>query len=188
MPSQAIRPSLILANGSNSDRPRIAGHVWVPVDDHNTNVYNFMYGYDADVSFDPEYTRKAEHRMGHGKEDYLENSFRLKASTFPDYGIDRELQRKKSFTGITGINTQDMAIQEGMGVLVDRTKEHLGSSDKAIIAMRNALLNATFAVESGESPKGVIPLASRSARAHEGYVPVDESWRNSFAELMRPRW
>jgi len=31
---------------------------------------------------------------------------------------------------ISGVNTQDFALQEGMGPIVDRSKEHLGSSAK----------------------------------------------------------
>ena len=58
---------------------------------------------------------------------------------------------------IPGANTQDFALQEGMGPIVDRSKEHLGSSDKAIVTMRRLLLEATQAVERGENPRGTDP-------------------------------
>jgi hypothetical protein len=44
-----------------------------------------------------------------------------------DFLIDRELQRTKTFTRISGINTQDYALQETMEKpFCDRTKEKLG--------------------------------------------------------------
>ena len=37
------------------------------------------------------------------------------------------------------INAQDRAVQESMGVIVDRSREHLGPADRAIIAARRLL-------------------------------------------------
>ena len=59
-----------------------------------------------------------------------------------DWGIDRELQRMKTFTGIVGINNQDLAVQESMGPIVDRSREHLGTTDKAIVAARIIMAKA----------------------------------------------
>ena len=61
--------------------------------------------------------------------------------------IDRSVQKTKTFTGIDGINTQDFALQEGMGPIVDRSKEHLGTTDRAIIVLRQLLLEAIDALE-----------------------------------------
>ena len=49
---------------------------------------------------------------------------------------------------IKGINTQDFALQEGMGgepgfpAVVDRSREHLGSTDRVIIALRRQFIEA----------------------------------------------
>ena len=51
-------------------------------------------------------------------------------SSYPYYLIDREEQRKYSFTGI---GEQDFSVQEGMGSICDRTEEHLGVTDVGII-------------------------------------------------------
>ena len=67
---------------------------------------------------------------------------KLKANRSNDYVIDRQMQKTKNFTGIVGINTQDFALQEGMGNIVDRSKENLGTSDKAIVQMRRLLLES----------------------------------------------
>ena len=49
------------------------------------------------------------------------------------------MQRTESYTGIDGINQQDRALQETMGRIVDRSKEHLGPADKAIGQARRML-------------------------------------------------
>jgi len=36
-----------------------------------------------------------------------------------DWMIDRQVQKNETFTGIDGINTQDRAVQEGMGPIVE---------------------------------------------------------------------
>ena len=68
------------------------------------------------------------------------------------YGLDRERQRTLSFTGIPFIPTQDQAMTEGMGYVCDRTEEHLGSSDVAIIHMRRMMLRMLENFERGIEP------------------------------------
>jgi hypothetical protein len=79
---------------------------------------------------------------------------RPKRNLSNDYLVDRKQQKHSTFTGIAGLNTQDFALQEGMGPIVDRSREHLGLSDKAIIALRRLLLEGTHAVQRGECPRG----------------------------------
>src|SRR5262249_3093789 len=70
------------------------------------------------------------------------------------YGLDRKVQKTESYSGIDGINQQDRALQESMGRVVDRSREHLGPADKAIIQARKLLREAVRAVEAGEQPAG----------------------------------
>ena len=72
------------------------------------------------------------------------------------------MQKTRTFTGIEGFNTQDIAVQEGMGPMVDRSQEHLGTSDRAIVTMRRLLLEATYAIENGEAARAV-PIPRRIA-------------------------
>jgi hypothetical protein len=66
--------------------------------------------------------------------------------------MDREVQRTLTFTGIPGIGNQDLAMTESMGPIVDRTAEHLGSSDLAIIRTRQVLLEAARDLQNGIEP------------------------------------
>ena len=87
-----------------------------------------------------------------------------------DYLIDRQLQKTESMTGIAGVNTQDFALQEGMGAIVDRSKEHVGTTDRAIILLRKILLEQVALVEKGEDAEGrrsVELPASACGRSHD---------------------
>jgi hypothetical protein len=69
-----------------------------------------------------------------------------------DFLIDRELQRSWNFTGIMSIPEQDQAVTCSMGPITDRSQEHLGSSDAAIIALRRRLLTAVRDLQEGKGP------------------------------------
>lgn len=70
---------------------------------------------------------------------------------------DREAMRSgASFTGIFGVNNEDMVVQESMGPIYDRTKEHLGASDVAVIRMRRLMLDSLRSFSAtGEPPLGL---------------------------------
>jgi phthalate 4,5-dioxygenase len=103
-----------------------------------------------------------------------------------DYLIDRALQRSgRSYTGIRGIREEDMAVQESMGPIFDRTTEHLGSSDLAVIAIRRRLLEAVRAL----AERGEIPYESRNADAYRVrsaalVLPRDVEWYEGAAQAL----
>ena len=45
MPFTQIRPQQLGRALGGGDRTNIAGHIWVPIDDENCMVYNWMYSY-----------------------------------------------------------------------------------------------------------------------------------------------
>ena len=69
-----------------------------------------------------------------------------------DYGVDRERQRITNFTGIANGSVQDAGIQESMGPICDRAQEHLGTTDRAIIALRRILLEGARDILEGAEP------------------------------------
>jgi hypothetical protein len=93
-----------------------------------------------------------------------------------DYLIDRELQKSVSFTGIKGIGEQDFSVQEGMGRIADRTREHLGSSDIGIVAMRRRLLKAAADLQEGRSPYAASDGNLYRLRGAEVMLPPDTKW------------
>ena len=80
-----------------------------------------------------------------------------------DYLIDRGLQRTRLYSGIEAVNPaeQDGCATETMGPIYDRIREHLGYSDKTIIALRKMLLNAVRELAKGKEPPHVIQIRER---------------------------
>jgi phenylpropionate dioxygenase-like ring-hydroxylating dioxygenase large terminal subunit len=189
MPFQQMRPNMVQTGlESNRMAPRSDGHLWVPIDDEQTFVYNWTCGYDEACALDPDQIERTEAFYGRGVDDYIPGTFKLKANLSNDFFIDRQKQKDTSFTGIEGVNTQDVALQEGMGTVTDRTQEHLGTSDRAIAVMRRMLLDATRTVEAGETPRGAESQSYRHIRPYDGLVPTGTDWREAFVEGLAPRW
>jgi phthalate 4,5-dioxygenase oxygenase subunit len=95
-----------------------------------------------------------------------------------DYLIDRADQRSNSYSGINGIAQQDMAVTESMGYIMDRTHEHLGTSDKAIIRARRMLIDAARNLEKGIEPPGLDPNGPwHKIRSAERNIAPDDDWR-----------
>jgi phthalate 4,5-dioxygenase len=106
-----------------------------------------------------------------------------------DYLVDRALQRSgRSYTGIRGIREEDLAVQEGMGPIYDRTSEHLGSSDLAVIAMRRRLLEAVSALaERGEMPYEARNVDAYRVRSAALVMPRDVTWNEGAADALTAR-
>jgi phenylpropionate dioxygenase-like ring-hydroxylating dioxygenase large terminal subunit len=70
-----------------------------------------------------------------------------------DYMIDRHMQRTYNYTGLPGNRAQDQAVTESMGAVMDRTTEHLGAADTAIIVMRRMLMRMARRLQEGSEPE-----------------------------------
>jgi hypothetical protein len=98
-----------------------------------------------------------------------------------DYGFDPHEQEHETFTGMgADINVHDQWACESMGAIQDRTQEHLGASDKAIVAYRKLLRSALEQAEKGEKPIMVLDKTSAARMTGPGAVdgigPADD-WR-----------
>ena len=136
----------------------------------------------------PDFIEEWETHAGRGKDDLIPGTYRLKRNLRNDYLIDRPVQKTNTFTGIRGINTQDFALQEGMGPIVDRSKEHLGTSDTAIITMRRLLLQAICAIERGATPPGIDPQSHRNIRPYDAVITGETPWQEAFASELVAKW
>ncbi|HVA11738.1 MAG TPA: Rieske 2Fe-2S domain-containing protein [Stellaceae bacterium] len=194
MPAQQMRANILAREGGRSNMPKHDGHVWAPVDDGHCCVYNFTFAYDSATPITADYYEMIEEAYGRGKNDFIPGTFHLKRNMANDYLIDRQAQKTQTFTGIAGINTQDFALQEGMGrvagggAIVDRSQEHLGSSDRAIAMMRRMLLEAIDNVANGGAAPGADPATHRNVRSHEAMVPAGQDWREVFGSEISAKW
>jgi phthalate 4,5-dioxygenase len=120
---------------------------------------------------------------------------RLKLYTLPDYkprvgkhnryGFDAQEQLNQTFTGMgADINVHDQWAVESPGPIQDRTREHLGTSDKAIMMYRKQLLNAM------QNKDSVVPMVlnAEDAKSITGPITVDViapalSWSSFWREV-----
>ena len=159
-----------------------SGHMWVPMDDNSVMVWNWDLSYDDPiedqerVDMDRSYGRGPEHML---------DSFRTRVNRDNNWMIDRSVQKTETFSGIEGVNAQDVAVQESMGHIVDRTRENLSRTDMAIIYARRQLLQATRTVAEG----GVPPGAGDNyymLRPAQAILPVGVDWRDALWDDLYP--
>ena len=155
----------------------------VPIDDENTMFYYIKWSYDGPISAEE---RENHHKWSgiHVGTDVIDDiAFEKVKSRRNDWLQDRQAMRTgKSFTGITGVNIQDFAVEESMGPIYDRTKEHLGTADAAVIRMRRRLIDAARGLAGGEKAIGLEnPVPWGALRAEEATLPVERDWRMSLS-------
>ena len=80
------------------------------------------------------------------------------------------MQKAGHYSGIRSIAMQDKAMIEGMTRTVDRSLEHLGSSDIAVIAARRRLIKLAHDLEHGIEPWPVSSGPVPRAAARSGLV------------------
>ena len=157
-------------------------HMWVPMDDGNTMLYSVDYYPDRPL--EGEVLERSKNWLHIHTENHpgTDRPIRNKDN---DYLIDRDEQRHgNSYTGMRGLGVQDCAVQESMGPIADRTIEHLGSSDAAIIRIRRLLLQTLQQHEQGKTPPGLDPKSYR-ARSVRFLLPAGGSFRQALEENIR---
>jgi nitrite reductase/ring-hydroxylating ferredoxin subunit len=128
--------------------PRL-GHCYVPIDDEHTSVMGYYFNAERPLT-DEERAIPASGMNAVPRIDLT--TLKPIANRGNDYLIDREVQRKETFTGILGIPEQDMAVTQSMGPVYSRWQEHLGRSDLAIIHARRRLQRLAKEVSEGNNP------------------------------------
>ena len=117
--------------------------------------------------------------------------YRSKKNRANDYGFDPHDQLNHTYTGMgEDINVHDQWAVEGQGRIHDRTREHLGTTDKGVIAYRRILVDAIEKNAAGEKP--LMVLAEADAGGLTGPPSIDgigpsETWNDYWqdADLKR---
>jgi len=138
----------------------VTGRAWVPIDDYHTAVFSFRYRADRPITDDeieafgygPAWERENDYGPVQLAEGGVTTIWNPQTKKSNDYLMDREMQRTRNYTGIFRVPTQDRAMTEGMGRVMDRTRERLGTSDLAIISVRRRLLSMAKDLQEGKAP------------------------------------
>ncbi len=151
----------------------------VPVDDENCYWYAIFTSFKAPV----DKKKMREQRL----ELYELPDYVSRKNKSNDYGFDPHEQATETYTGMgADINVHDQWAVESMGPIQDRTREHLGQSDKAIIQYRRLLRQEIEKVSSGGKP--FMFLDEAHARSIQGPGTMDgigpsKGWETYWMEV-----
>ena len=149
----------------------------VPIDDEHCYWYSMFTSFDKPV--DKELMR-AQRLKEHRLPDYA--PIKNKRN---DYHYDPEEQSRETYTGMgLDINVHDQWAVESPGPIFDRTKEHLGKTDVAIIKYRRMLRAAIASLKDGKVEE--LPMLN-GMDLKKIYGPISndtigdrENWREAF--------
>jgi phthalate 4,5-dioxygenase oxygenase subunit len=190
-----VFPFFVTYPGGSTLKDSVTLNAWVPIDDYNTMIFNIdrLRGRQGSVAL-----KYKDGTVVDGQARPLEylprtndwqGRWRAAMNSGNDYGIDRDWQRNGSFTGIRGVPLQDQAIQETMDPIVDRTMEHLASSDRMVMITRRRLLDAAIAFrEKGELPEvRDTPSLAHGTAGGDIVAPKGTDWLDVYEKTMTDR-
>jgi phthalate 4,5-dioxygenase oxygenase subunit len=156
----------------------------VPIDDKTCYWYSMFTSFDKPV--DKELMR-AQRLKEHRLPDYA--PLKNKAN---NYGFDPAEQHRETYTGMgLDINVHDQWAVESPGAIFDRTKEHLGKTDVAIIKYRRMMRAAIAALKEGRDEdlpmgKGVDPTKVFGPISNDT-LTSDADWQKAFTDYDAKR-
>jgi phenylpropionate dioxygenase-like ring-hydroxylating dioxygenase large terminal subunit len=155
----------------------------VPIDDTSCYWYALFTSFTAPVN-------KAEMRRQR-LQLYTLPDYKPRLGQANDYGFNTREQQDRTYTGMgEDINLHDQWAVESQGPIQDRTREHLGQSDKGVVAYRKILLSNIRQVTRGE--RALMELDAEAASRIRGPSTMDGigptgDWRSYWQEVDRRR-
>lgn len=147
-------------------------HAWVPRDDGGNWMYDVRFSVGG--PFDLEAERERLRGIG------LDQNFRPVRTLANKHLQSQDALKHLNFSGIEGVKNQDYAIVETMGPIVDRSREHLGASDRAVSTARRLLLNAVRAFQEGQDPPALDPsIPVERILGVDVTIPAGETWQQA---------
>jgi phthalate 4,5-dioxygenase len=173
MPNNAYAPNAFAGETQH-------GQTWVPIDDQSCWIYTYSWNSDRPLTED----ERAKFASGFSIHSEVDENYLPIRRMENDYLIDREDQRRNSYTGILGVSEQDAAIQNSQGAIVDRSREHLGETDIGIIEFRKLMLGSARALDGGEAPAAASAASGFAVQCGGAVAHRDVS----LEEVMRQRF
>lgn len=169
----------MVGGGVESDEVSYNGKAWVPMDDERTLVLEWQHRPGKPWT-EEERAELARIRNPWGNlpdNGAAGGAWRSRANRDTNYFLDRGLQNSTLFFGILSNPLQDAAVQESMGAIVDRSREHLGPADAMIIRVRKRLLDAARALrDRNETPPGLDNPGLYAVRPVGAVLPKGADW------------
>ena len=148
----------------------------VPIDDVNHWKYVVAHRFDGPV--DVEFLQRGFGSIG--------PDFVMPRNRANDFMQDREEMQSRSFAGLgPSFFVHDKCVIEAQGGIIDRSQEHLGSTDLAVVKMRRQLLQAIGEVREGRDPRMVDRAGARNSLEDLTVLSVDMP---ADVDLSQPWW
>jgi phthalate 4,5-dioxygenase len=171
--SSLVWPSHCWINGRLPE-----AHFYVPLDD--AHAWRYDLGWTTD--------RPVQARDLH-KAPEIGPDYRRIRNLGNHYLQDRQAQRQADFTGIENFFVEDACATETQGPIWDRSREHLGVSDIAVIRMRQALIAAVKGFMAGQEPPHLVTDPALNHFEHvdalQRCIPAGSDWHEHFPQLVR---
>jgi phenylpropionate dioxygenase-like ring-hydroxylating dioxygenase large terminal subunit len=171
-----VMPNLCaIGGGTGGDGYQMDWHV--PIDDAHHWKYSMAFRRSAPLE-----DRRLKDRLAG-----ITTGYRRLRTAANRYLQDREEMRSRSFSGLgTNFLDHDGFAVETPGPIQDRTREHLVTSDRAIVAGRKLLLQAIRDAEEGRDPQHLIRDAALNRfpdlLVRHAVVPDSVDWRSCWRE------
>ena len=149
---------------------------WHPIDDFS--CFTFYIHYDLEKPLDKE---AAYRNWGHRT---APPDFATEHTLANKHLQDRQAMARLNFSGVPGAAIQDRAVQESMGPVYDRRKEHLGTSDKAVIYYRRLLLRKIKEMEEGKPLPAHDPALDFNQRSASHQLAAGRPWHEVLDEQI----
>ncbi len=190
--SQWLAPSHIMT-GPYGEDPMRNWRMWVPIDDTNALVIGCNFHPKREIVGEERAlleTRAGVWTISPAMRVHRQGTafakWHPKAGLDNDFFIDRDMQKNENYSGIEEFWAQDAAPQISMGVITPRHREHLGTSDLGIIAVRKRLIRELINhEESGDSPGQVAHPEWYRVRSDAALLPGEEPWFKATAERRK---
>jgi len=175
--SAFLMPVSVAVPVGSRDQQKLDGyevHMYTPIDDEHS--WRFDFGFKRSRTITTADINRAPiigpdfHRIPNASNHYLQ---------------DREMQRTVNFTGMGNFLSHDSCATESMGPIYDRSREHLGASDKGVIAVRRYLLDAVKAFQERGKTPGLVsdPEMNDWTHAESTLAVFEEDWREHWPHL-----
>jgi phthalate 4,5-dioxygenase oxygenase subunit len=152
---------------------------FVPIDDEHTMLYFVRYNLTRPVDDEERKRHAAWSGLTPGVD--IDGEFRKFRNRENDWQQDRAaMQLGTSYSGVKGVQMEDAVVQESMGRIYDRSKEHLGTGDAAVVRMRRLMLQSLRGFLAGDGPPlGLAaPVDHSRLRATEAIIPIGTPWQS----------
>jgi phthalate 4,5-dioxygenase oxygenase subunit len=144
----------------------------IPIDDEHATHWDVRYNLDHPVTMP--------------RTPDTEGYFTNQDNFIPDFGNpdnnfhqNRIRMREGSWSGFPTTRYEDFAAAVAQGIICDRTREYLGSSDSSIIRARRLLLDAVARFQRGEPALGLDKQIDwEHIRPQDAVIPRTMDWRS----------